>query len=464
MQQGPRSHGMPWPQSPFGMMMGDARVPGAGYRAHGSSRERHPFDGPRETTRPPRPMATEEHAIRVPGSKHARGIPERPSSFGAFGTLPGRRRRTYFFARFHRAHLIDEDAPQCARIDAPAVQGGVKDSAFSLAFDAFGENPFDFFVTEDSFKATRGTDSLELSKLDAAVLQVNLKDGNEAKELFITRDGLRLTCTLQINATTIPCAVSEFGQTAMLASLGLEEFEVTGTLMRGRSLRGCEVSAFDPEMAGNIVVVSPGGCSFEDKARNAEASGAAAVVVVNDARSIFVMADAGRPRASGLAAVMASFADAAELDVNVGRRATLKVSKTNVSGPVSLSDGAALVPAGSTPLAKKRLNTRRQAAVGARTITVVAQKGWALVATLDSSEDAFWRVYLTPQEAAPLSEARPNAAAGMPRRANASSWNTNARPKDACAKSDCGIGECAAPSPLAGQRPARAEAGVAHKK
>jgi hypothetical protein len=260
--------------------MGDARVPGAGYRAHGSSRERHPFDGPRETTRPPRPMATEEHAIRAPGSKHARGIPERPSSFGAFGTLPGRRRRTYFFARFHRAHLFDEDAPQCARIDAPAVQGGVKDSAFSLAFDAFGENPFDFFVTEDSFKATRGTDSLELSKLDAAVLQVNLKDGNEAKELFITRDGLRLTCTLQINATTIPCAVSEFGQTAMLASLGLEEFEVTGTLMRGRSLRGCEVSAFDPEMAGNIVVVSRGGCSFEDKARNAEASGAAAVVVV----------------------------------------------------------------------------------------------------------------------------------------------------------------------------------------
>mmetsp|Transcript_9059 Transcript_9059/g.31890 ORF Transcript_9059/g.31890 Transcript_9059/m.31890 type:complete len:857 (-) Transcript_9059:45-2615(-) len=369
-----------------------------------------------------------------------------------------------FSAGFHRAHLFDEDAPQCARIDAPAVQGGVKDSAFSLAFDAFGENPFDFFVTEDSFKATRGTDSLELSKLDAAVLQVNLKDGNEAKELFITRDGLRLTCTLQINATTIPCAVSEFGQTAMLASLGLEEFEVTGTLMRGRSLRGCEVSAFDPEMAGNIVVVSPGGCSFEDKARNAEASGAAAVVVVNDARSIFVMADAGRPRASGLAAVMASFADAAELDVNVGRRATLKVSKTNVSGPVSLSDGAALVPAGSTPLAKKRLNTRRQAAVGARTITVVAQKGWALVATLDSSEDAFWRVYLTPQEAAPLSEARPNAAAGMPRRANASSWNTNARPKDACAKSDCGIGECAAPSPLAGQRPAMADAGVAHKK
>ncbi|KAJ1448638.1 hypothetical protein M885DRAFT_623249 [Pelagophyceae sp. CCMP2097] len=90
--------------------------------------------------------------------------------------------------------------------------------------------------------------------------------------------------------------------------------------MRGRSLRRCEVSgesesAFDPEMAGNsIVVVSRGGCSFEDKARNAEASGAAAVVVVNDARSIFVMADAGRPRASGLAAVMASFADAAELD------------------------------------------------------------------------------------------------------------------------------------------------------
>jgi Zn-dependent M28 family amino/carboxypeptidase len=50
----------------------------------------------------------------------------------------------------------------------------------------------------------------------------------------------------------------------------------------GASTSGCEASDFPAETAGNIALIQRGTCFFTDKVANAEAAGAAAVVIFND--------------------------------------------------------------------------------------------------------------------------------------------------------------------------------------
>ena len=71
------------------------------------------------------------------------------------------------------------------------------------------------------------------------------------------------------------------------ASFGPGQFSVSGKLVRiadgvGESTDGCEAATNGADLAGNIAIIDRGGCAFTQKALNAQAAGAIAVIVANN--------------------------------------------------------------------------------------------------------------------------------------------------------------------------------------
>jgi hypothetical protein len=97
---------------------------------------------------------------------------------------------------------------------------------------------------------------------------------------------------------------------------------------------GCSSLENGKQMAGNIAVVTRGLCSFTEKARNAEAAGAVAVVITDD-RIDRLSAMLGNVSASGVTipAMIVTQAGGEKLRENAGRACTVRIGK--LSGAIS---------------------------------------------------------------------------------------------------------------------------------
>ncbi len=97
---------------------------------------------------------------------------------------------------------------------------------------------------------------------------------------------------------------------------------VSGDVVVASDLLAC--GPIDPVPAGSIVLISRGGCVFVDKIANAEAAGAAGVVVYNNlAGDPFVMGGSGT---FGIPAVMVSLADGQTIQAAVESGSTVNVT------------------------------------------------------------------------------------------------------------------------------------------
>lgn len=67
------------------------------------------------------------------------------------------------------------------------------------------------------------------------------------------------------------------------ASFGPRKFDVTGTAVASAPLDGCTALTNGATVSGNIVLINRGGCTFALKAANAQAAGATAVIIANNA-------------------------------------------------------------------------------------------------------------------------------------------------------------------------------------
>jgi hypothetical protein len=69
------------------------------------------------------------------------------------------------------------------------------------------------------------------------------------------------------------------------ATFGPEVFDVTGTLVQARDGSGltdaCSSTLNPADLAGNVAFADRGNCAFLDKARNAQAAGARAIVIAD---------------------------------------------------------------------------------------------------------------------------------------------------------------------------------------
>ena len=123
----------------------------------------------------------------------------------------------------------------------------------------------------------------------------------------------------------------------------------------GSSTSGCEAADFAGFPAGNIALIQRGTCTFGDKAKNAEAAGAAGAIIFNEGqegRTDVVHGTLGGP--VGIPVASISFADGKEL-VDLGdvtmHMATQTISETrttqNVLGDSKKGDPAKTIVVGS---------------------------------------------------------------------------------------------------------------------
>ena len=95
---------------------------------------------------------------------------------------------------------------------------------------------------------------------------------------------------------------------------------------------GCSPLDNTERMAGNIAVINRGACTFVEKVRNAQAAGAAAVVIT-DNRIDPLVKMTGDFSAVTIPAMMATQAGGKKLRENLGRAAAIKIGMRSVAKP-----------------------------------------------------------------------------------------------------------------------------------
>lgn len=105
----------------------------------------------------------------------------------------------------------------------------------------------------------------------------------------------------------LPAAESMFS--ARLLSVGA----VTAPIVRTDPVLGCAAFANAAEVAGKIALIDRGSCPFVDKAANAQAAGAVAVIIIDDDDSALPFAMSGDPGSSAIPAFLVTLDDGAEL-------------------------------------------------------------------------------------------------------------------------------------------------------
>ncbi len=93
---------------------------------------------------------------------------------------------------------------------------------------------------------------------------------------------------------------------------------------------GCSPLDNAAQMAGNIAVINRGACTFAQKARNAEAAGAVAVVIT-DNRIDRLVKMTGDFSAVTIPAMMATQTGGKKLRENAGRAAAIKIGMRSVA-------------------------------------------------------------------------------------------------------------------------------------
>lgn len=216
-----------------------------------------------------------------------------------------------------------------------------------------GLGTFTVEVFADGFHVSNEDDgeTLEVSNVGSPVMLVaSTTAAGLSDSVTVAADGAEVVCDVAAydgggrDAWTAPCSVAAFGGSRAVAESpdALAEVSGTGALALAADGVGCD-GAPPPDGAprplrGKIAVAERGACTFEEKARVAEAAGALALIVINsvEGQQRFIMAGAGRDARADdadaetdLAAVMvseragAAVADAAAKD----RIATLRIYK-----------------------------------------------------------------------------------------------------------------------------------------
>ena len=93
---------------------------------------------------------------------------------------------------------------------------------------------------------------------------------------------------------------------------------------------GCTPLENAEQMAGNIAVINRGGCVFAEKARNAEAAGAVAVIITNNRIEPLVKMS-GDFSAVTIPAMMATQDGGAELRKNSGRACAIRIGMRSIA-------------------------------------------------------------------------------------------------------------------------------------
>lgn len=97
-------------------------------------------------------------------------------------------------------------------------------------------------------------------------MQMFLFDGPEVGEVAIT-----------------PSAAATYNLAFNTASFGPQSFDVRGTLINSAPANGCTAFTNAADVAGKLVIIDRGACTFVVKARNAQAAGALGVLIANNA-------------------------------------------------------------------------------------------------------------------------------------------------------------------------------------
>ena len=93
---------------------------------------------------------------------------------------------------------------------------------------------------------------------------------------------------------------------------------------------GCTPLENAGQMAGNIAVINRGACTFAEKARNAEAAGAVAVIITNNRIEPLVKMT-GDFSAVTIPAMMVTQDGGAELRKNSGRACTIQMGMRSIA-------------------------------------------------------------------------------------------------------------------------------------
>jgi hypothetical protein len=106
---------------------------------------------------------------------------------------------------------------------------------------------------------------------------------------------------------------------------------------------GCTALENVEQMAGNVAVINRGACFFAEKARNAEAAGAVAVIITNN-RIEAPWKMAGDFSAVTIPAMMVTQDGGAELRRNSGRACAIRIGMRSIAWHVNEQCHTATVP------------------------------------------------------------------------------------------------------------------------
>ena len=207
-----------------------------------------------------------------------------------------------------------------------------------------GLGAFDVEVFSDGFHVGNRADgeTLEVSNVGSSMMLVtSASRGSEDVSLAVSStDGLEVQCSVTYESASYPCVVAAFGTAAEAVDEAEGRVDETGPLAAPADGMSCDGNADVDFESGAVLLVKRGACTFEAKARQAEASGASALIVANSvpgqARFAMARADDDAPEdIVGIPCVMVSHEDGLVLAQVLGADVSLSVAKT----PVTPRDG-----------------------------------------------------------------------------------------------------------------------------
>ena len=163
-------------------------------------------------------------------------------------------------------------------------------------------------VFSDGFHVGNREDgeTLEVSNVGSSMMLVTSSSrGRKDASLAVSSvDGLEIVCSVIHANSVYPCVVAAFGA-SIAESTEDASIEEHGTLAFDED--GCSSDGDVDFESGAILLVNRGACTFEAKARNAEATGASALIVANSVpgQARFSMARADDDRQTRRSAFLA---------------------------------------------------------------------------------------------------------------------------------------------------------------
>jgi len=174
----------------------------------------------------------------------------------------------------------EDETPPPSRARAARRRGDEEPRRGRAQVDGLGS--FDVEVFSDGFHVGNREDgeTLEVSNVGSSMMLVTSSSrGRKDASLAVSSvDGLEIVCSVIHANNVYPCVVAAFG--ASIAESGPEaSIEEHGSLAFDED--GCSSDGDVDFESGAILLVNRGACTFESKARNAEATGASALIVAN---------------------------------------------------------------------------------------------------------------------------------------------------------------------------------------